>query len=118
MAVRSTQVAFARILRSADHLPEIEESTSYGTPALKVRGKLIARLKDAETLVIMCAIDEKDMLMEVDPKVYFETDHYKGWPAVLVRLKVIGDAKLRYRLEQAWRLKAPKRLVAKFDTRE
>ena len=54
MAARSPQAAFARILRSADHLPEIEESTSYGTPALKVRGKLIARLKDAETLVIMC----------------------------------------------------------------
>jgi hypothetical protein len=118
MAARSPKAAFARILRSADHLPEIAESTSYGTPALKVRGKLIARLKDAETLVIMCAIEEKEMLMEVDPKVYFETDHYKGWPAVLVRLKVIGDAKLRYRLEQAWRLKAPKRLVAKFDTRE
>ena len=72
------------------------------TPSKEVYAQIIADMKDAETLVIMCAIDEKDMLMEVDPKVYFETDHYKGWPAVLVRLKVIGDAKLRYRLEQAW----------------
>ncbi len=64
-----------------------------------------ARLKDDHTLVVMCPLDEKEMLMEVDPKVYFETDHYKGWPAVLVRLKAISAPKLRHRLEQAWRLK-------------
>jgi hypothetical protein len=86
------------------------------TPALKVRGKLIARMKDAQTLVVMCPIEEKEMLMEVDPRVYFETDHYKGWPAVLVRLGKISTPKLRYRLEQSWRLKAPKRLVTQFDS--
>jgi hypothetical protein len=56
------------------------------------------------------------MLMEIDPQVYFETDHYMGWPAVLVRMKKISDAKLRYTLEQAWRLKAPKRLIATVDS--
>lgn len=75
------------------------------------------RLKDADTLVVMCAIDEKEMLMEVDAKVYFETDHYKGWPAVLVRLKKISAPKLRHRLEQAWRLKAPKRLIVELAGR-
>ena len=97
--------------------PGVEEGTSYGTPALKVRGKLFARLKDADTLVVHSAPDEKEMLMEVDPKVYFETDHYKGWHAVLVRLKSISAGKLRNRLEQAWRHKAPKRLVAEYDGR-
>jgi hypothetical protein len=106
---------FARVRTAAAHLPEVEESTSYGTPSLKVRGKSFARLKDADTLVVMCAVEEKEMLMEVDPKVYFETDHYKGWPAVLVRLKAIRAAQLRHRIEQAWRFRAPKRLVAKFD---
>lgn len=106
---------FARVRKAAAHLPEVEAGTSYGTPALKVRGKLIARLKDADTLVVMCAMDEKEMLMAADPEVYFETDHYKGWPAVLVRLKRIGTDRLRHRLEQAWRLKAPKRLVAEWD---
>ena len=106
---------FARVRTAAAHLPEVAEGTSYGTPALKVRGKLIARLKDADTLVVMCAMDDKEMLMEADPKVYFETDHYKGWPAVLVRLKAVSASMLRHRLEQAWRLRAPKRLVADFD---
>ncbi len=55
------------------------------------------------------------MLLEVDPEVYLETDHYKGWPAVLVRLRAVGTADLRHRLERAWRPKAPKRLVAGQD---
>ena len=109
------EAAFARVRSAAAHLPEIEEGTSYGTPALRVRGKSFARMKGADTLVVHSTIDEKEMLMQVDPKVYFETDHYKGWHAVLVRLNRISTPKLRHRLEQAWRQKAPKRLVAEFD---
>ena len=59
-------------------MPEVEEATSYGTPALKVRGKLFARLKDADTLVVHNAPDEKEMLMEVDPTIYFETTTTRG----------------------------------------
>jgi hypothetical protein len=117
MAPKSLDAAFARVRAAAAHLPEVEESTLYGTPALKVRGKAFARLKDADTLVVHSTIDEKEMLMQVDPKVYFETDHYKGWHAVLVRLNKISASKLRHRLEQAWRRKAPKRLVAQFDAK-
>jgi hypothetical protein len=106
---------FARVRAAAAHLPEVEASTWYGTPALKVGGKGFARLKDADTLVVLCALDEKEMLLEADAKVYFETDHYKGWPAVLVRLQHIDTAQLRHRLEQAWRLRAPKRLTAARD---
>jgi hypothetical protein len=115
LAPKSRGDPFARVRAAAAHLPEVEESTWVGTPSLKVRGKSFARLKDADTLVVLCTLDEKEMLMEVDPEVYFETDHYKGWPAVLVRLRRIKAPQLRHRLEQAWRLKAPKRLVAEFD---
>ena len=85
---------FARIRAAAAHLPEVEESTSYGTPALKVRGKLFARLREAGILVVMCPVEEKEMLMEADPKIYFETDHYKGWPAVLVRSSELAASRL------------------------
>lgn len=105
MAPKSLEAAFARVRAAAAHLPEVEEATSYGTPALKVRGKLFARLKDADTLVVHSFPDEKEMLMQVDPEVYFETDHDKGWHAVLVRLKKISTPKLLHRLEQAWRHK-------------
>jgi hypothetical protein len=115
MAPKPRTNPFARVRGAAAGLPEVEESTSYGTPSLKVRGKSFARLKDAGTLVVLCALEEKEMLLEVDPKVYVEMDHYKGWPVVLVRLRAIGTGDLRHRLERAWRLKAPKRLVARLD---
>jgi hypothetical protein len=96
----------------AAKLPEIDEGTSYGTPGLKVRGKFLMRVKDADTLVFRCAFEEKAMLMETTPDIYFETDHYKGYPAVLVRLARASDAELRVCLERAWRLVAPAKLVA------
>lgn len=92
--------AFARVraAAAAAQLPGIEESTSYGTPSLKVRGKSLMRVKDGDTLVFMCPLEEKELLMEAAPEIYFETDHYKGWPAVLVRLSSIDDAELSHRV--------------------
>ena len=109
--------AFARGMgvATATGLPAIEESTSYGTPALKIRGKLIARIKDRDTLVMRCALDEKEMLIEASSQLYFETDHYRGWPWVLIRLGRIGKQELAVRLECAWRMRAPKALVARLD---
>lgn len=111
------QKAFKRVLAAAKaaRLPGIEAGTSYGTPALRVGGKLFLRMKDADTIVLLGPMDEKEMLLAADPAIYFETDHYKGWPAWLARLSKIGDAELRLRLERAWRHKAPKRLVAAYD---
>ncbi|MGF1477635.1 MAG: MmcQ/YjbR family DNA-binding protein [Geminicoccaceae bacterium] len=88
-------------------LPELVEGVWYGTPSLKVRRKSPLRMKDADTLVILCPLEDKAMLMEAAPDIYFETDHYKGWPAVLVRLPAISNEELRHRLERAWRAHAP-----------
>jgi hypothetical protein len=111
MAVDPMGLAQKRVVRLALGLPEVSEGTSYGTPALKVGDKSFTRLKDADTLVIMMPIEQKELLMEAAPAIYFETDHYRGWPAVLVRLAAISDAELAQRLAEAWRHKAPKRLV-------
>ncbi len=83
---------FEALRRAASGLPDIIETTSYGTPALKVGKKLLARVKDADTVVLMCPLNEKEMLLEAAPAIYFETDHYKGWPAILVRLSQIPPA--------------------------
>ena len=108
---------FARLLAivSDAAFPGVEQATSYGTPSLKVRGKFMARLRDAETLVVRCPIDEKAMLMEADPAIFYETDHYRGYDAVLVRLAAADDGTLRGRLERAWRMQAPARIVAQYD---
>jgi len=104
--------AFERIhgLARARDLPGLAAATSYGTPALKVASKTFCRLKDAATLVLLCPAEQKTLLMEISPEIYFETDHYVGWPAVLIRLDAIADEELSLRLEDAWRFKASKRL--------
>ena len=98
--------------------PGVEESTSWGTPALKVKGKLLVRMREPDTLVLMCDFDAKEFLMEFQPDVYFQIDHYKGYPAVLVRLSKVDPAELGDRIESAWRAAAPRKLVAEFDARQ
>ncbi len=85
------QTAFepVRAAMAAAGLPEVEESTWHGTPSYKVRGKSFVRLKDVDTLVLLCPLEEKELLMDVEPDVFFETDHYKGWPAVLARISLM-----------------------------
>jgi hypothetical protein len=114
MAADPWAKAQKRVARIANKLglPEISEGTNHGTPALKVRDKSFTRLKDPETLVLLVPLEHKELLMEMAPEIYFETDHYKGWPAVLVRLAAISDAELAQRLAESWRFKAPKRLAA------
>ena len=87
-------------------LPETEESTSYGTPALKVKGKLFARLRE-EGDVLAVYTDDKEGQMAADASVYFSTPHYDGYPMVLVRLPKISERELREVLTDAWRMKAP-----------
>ena len=106
--------AVERLMRLTDALglPEVEVSTSYGDPSLKLRGKALVTVKADDLLYLSCPIEAKEMLMEAAPQIYFQTDHYKGWPGLLVRLDVIEDAELSLRLEDAWRHRAPKTLAA------
>ncbi len=97
-------------------LPGVEEAPCYGTPGFRVKGKLLARVwEDRETLVVKLDFDRKELLLAADPEVYFTTDHYRGYPSVLVRLPGIAQGTLRELLEDAWRLAAPKRLVEAFE---
>jgi hypothetical protein len=96
-------------------LPEIEESTWYHTPSLKVRARSLLRVKDPETLVLICPLPDKELLMEAAPAIYFETPHYHGYPAVLVRIAAISEAELAKAIERAWRMQVPKRLLAAYD---
>jgi hypothetical protein len=111
------QPAFDRLCAAARdaQLPGIEAGSSYGKPALRVQKRFFAGVKDAGTLVVYCPLEEKELLKEAAPEIFHETDHYKGWPAILVRLAAIGDDELRHRLEIAWRMRAGKRLISALD---
>ena len=106
-------VTFAAVRKLVLALPGVEEGTSYGTPAFKVRGKLLARLReDGETLALRVGFDLRDLLMNADPETFFITDHYRGYPYVLVRLPRIARTRLRDVLDEAWKHSAPKTLLA------
>jgi hypothetical protein len=98
-------------------LPEVVEDVWYRTPALKVRGKSFIRLKEDGQSVVFVLEDviEQQFLLETRPDVYFITDHYRGYPAVLARLAALTEPEARERLEIGWRLKAPKTLVRQRD---
>jgi len=102
------------------HFPGVEVGTSYGTPSMKVRGKFLCRMRTNPDALVMRTIDLEDAqaLLKGQPDVFFITPHYEGYPAVLVRLDVVTEAQLAELLEDAWRLQAPKRVVAAFDLKE
>ena len=111
-------VTFETARRIALALPGVEEGTSYGTPAFRVAKKFFARLKeDGESLVVKVGFYERKYMMEAEPEVFYITDHYRDYPAVLVRLPAIRAERLREVLEDAWRALAPRRLVAEYDRR-
>ena len=116
MATRG--ISYEEVRRISRGFPGIEESTSYGTPALKVQGKLLTRLKeDGKTLVVRTTFIDRDLLIQSDPSVYFFTDHYRNYPYVLVRLELAELDDLRERLEDAWRRSASKKVLAAYDAR-
>ena len=115
--VRQSRVTYDTVCELAQRLPEVEESTSYGTPALKVRGKMFVRLKeDGDTIVLRSDSFEREHLLASAPQTFFITDHYRDYPWVLVRLSTVDAAQLGELLEDAWRRVAPRKLIAARDT--
>ncbi len=98
-------------------LPGVELSTSYGTPAIKVKGKVMARLRnEAEGgLAIVCDFVERQMLLQAAPEAFFLTDHYLNYPFILVRLDHVRRDALPGLVERAWRMVAPKKLIDAHD---
>ena len=87
-------------------LPGVEESTAYGLPALKVHGKLLAcvpanRSAEPGSLVLRVDFDDRAELLAADPDVYYVTDHYAGYNAVLVRLSRVNSNVLQDLLRMA-----------------
>jgi hypothetical protein len=85
-------------------LPGVVLGTSYGKPALLLRGRMLAATTapDRGSFVLHVALIEKEMLIETDPATFWETDHYRGWPAVLVRYGTGDGARIALLLERAW----------------
>jgi hypothetical protein len=103
-AARSEPCTWKTVVAIDLELPDMEESTSYGTPALKANGKLIARAhQDGVSLVVRIDFDSRDVLRQADPETFYITDHYRDYQAMLVRLSSVRKADLRRLIEQAYK---------------
>jgi hypothetical protein len=94
-------------------LPEVELGTWYRTPALKVEGRGFLRLKEDGASIVLGVedLDAQAFLLGARPKVYFITDHYRGYPAVLARLRALTVKEARQRVREAWLQTASATLV-------
>ena len=104
--------SYDSVKKAALLLAGVEESTSYGTAALKVRGKLLARLKeDQTTLVLRVTWEEREPLLTMYPEQFFLTEHYRNGPWVLLRLKAASSAQVKAAVSHAWQQTAPRSLT-------
>ncbi len=115
---RRVGATFEDVTRLAASLPEAEQSTSYGTPALKVRGKSFCRMwgarehkrdrvEDTEVLVVFCDLAWKETVIDNSGGVLFSTPHYDGYPAMLIHLADVTHDDLAAYLEESYMRRAP-----------
>ncbi|MET9627010.1 MmcQ/YjbR family DNA-binding protein [Lentzea sp. NPDC006480] len=100
------------VVATAERLPEVEATTWYRTPSLKVAGKGFARLRtEAEGgLMLLCDLDEKAALLACGDPAFYTTRHYDGHGSILVDLEKVDPGQLTELIEEAWRIRAPARL--------
>jgi hypothetical protein len=111
-------LAFDVVREMALSLTDVAEATSYGAPALKIRGNLLACVpvnKSAEPNSAVFSIDMplRATLLRSKPEIYYITDHYAAYPTVLVRLSSIGRKELRELLGMAWSFVSAKKPAQK-----
>src|SRR2546430_2665593 len=105
-------VSFDTVREIAQTLPGAEESTSYRTPAFKVKKKLFARQhQDGESLVIGIDLDAREEMIRAAPEKFYITDHYLNYPWMLVRMSKVNRDELRDLLIGSWRRVAGMKLA-------
>ncbi len=103
---------WAEVVAFACALPDVAMESFYGTPCPKVNGKaFVSPGREAGSFHLMTAHDEKAVLIETDPDTFWQTDHYRGWPGLLVRFGSEDPERVRRVIRRAWwdRAKKPQR---------
>lgn len=94
-------MTFEDVKAVALKLPEVQASIKYdGSTVLKAGGSFMAGIAsdesaEADTLVVRCEFDDRDLLLEDAPETYYVTDFYAKYPLVLVRLSELTEDALR-----------------------
>lgn len=106
-------VSRAQYRKIALSFPGGNEKPSYGKPSFFIDKKFFTRWRDEEDSIVLVvgSIDERDMLLEADPKTFFITEHYRSYPSVLAHASRLDARTLRGMLERRWQTIAPKKLL-------
>src|SRR6516162_8770158 len=112
--MRTSTIDFAPLRKIGLTLPGVEQSTAYGSPALRVHGKLLAcvpahRSAEPGSLVVRVDFDDRAELLAAAPDVYYVPSHYLDYSAVLVRLSRVTHDVLRDLLGMAHKFVSPSR---------
>lgn len=103
------EITFDTVREIGLRLPDVEDGTAYGSPALKVHGKMFTcvpthRSAEPGSLAIRIDFEQREELMAADPDAYYLPDHYVNYPVMLVRLSRLHQDALRDLLLMAWRV--------------
>lgn len=93
--------------------PEVKDGVSYGEPSFKVAGKFLTWLRphlDGSVVVHLDSLDERELLIEVEPQTFHFTDHYRDHPIVLARIATVDPGWLTMKIARRWRKQAPRGL--------
>jgi len=102
--------------------PGCEKEPDGGREVVRVNGKVLAYLAINERsrpsgvpgnerfVIVRVDLERREHLLELNPKAFFVTPHYKNYPGVIVRLSTVDQTQLRGLLVDAWRLVAPSAL--------
>jgi hypothetical protein len=98
--VRTAAANFDAVRALAREFPDLQESTMYGSPALKLGKRLVAcvaihRSAEAGSLVVRTDFEQRAALLADDPRTFYVTDHYVRHPVVLVRMSTLQRDQLR-----------------------
>jgi hypothetical protein len=107
-------ITFDTVRKMGLQLPDVEESTTFGTPSLKVHGQLLAcpainKSAEPGSIMVRIAFEQRDELIAGDPDAYYLTDHYRPYPSVLVRLSRISQDALQDLLRMSWKFVTEKK---------
>jgi hypothetical protein len=91
-------------------LPNVVEGRSYGMPSFLLNDHFLARFRDDDTVLVLqlATIAEREVLMQLEPNAFFFTEHYRNYPAVLIRLAEVPRSLLVDVVSEAWRHVAAK----------
>jgi hypothetical protein len=98
-------------------LPGSVEKPYNRLPSFRVRGNLFLRIHELpDAFFVRCAdLEERNELLKAEPGKFFITNHYDGYPAVLVRPSQVDLEEMTELVIESWRLCAPKRMLAAYD---